>query len=139
MKKIIHILALFFIIFSCSQQNSESTIAKNKISVSNTFVERVEPPNWWVGFKDNTLQLLVKEDSIGTSKPEILYQGISIKKVSKGTSLNYLFIDLNISEAEFSARKAAWQQPALKAKRGILYKYAKTVSTASQGCVTDEF
>jgi len=48
-------------------------------------------------------------------------------------------IDLNISEAEFSARKTAWQQPELKAKRGILYKYAKTVSTASQGCVTDEF
>ncbi|MFK5890201.1 MAG: dihydroxy-acid dehydratase [Flavobacteriaceae bacterium] len=48
-------------------------------------------------------------------------------------------IDLNISESEFSARKAAWQQPELKAKRGILYKYAKTVSTASQGCVTDEF
>ncbi len=48
-------------------------------------------------------------------------------------------IDLNISEAEFAKRKALWQQPELKAKRGILYKYAKTASTASEGCVTDEF
>jgi len=48
-------------------------------------------------------------------------------------------IDLNISEAEFTARKNAWIQPELKAKNGILYKYAKTVSTASLGCVTDEF
>ncbi len=48
-------------------------------------------------------------------------------------------IDLNISDAEFATRKKAWQQPELKAKRGILYKYAKTVSTASEGCVTDEF
>jgi len=48
-------------------------------------------------------------------------------------------IDLNISDKEFAARQSAWQQPELKAKSGILYKYAKTVSTASQGCVTDEF
>jgi dihydroxy-acid dehydratase len=48
-------------------------------------------------------------------------------------------IDLNISEDEFLARKLAWKQPDLKAKRGILYKYAKCVSTASEGCVTDEF
>jgi len=48
-------------------------------------------------------------------------------------------IDLNISKSDFEARKQAWVKPDLKAKRGILYKYAKTVSTASQGCVTDEF
>jgi dihydroxy-acid dehydratase len=48
-------------------------------------------------------------------------------------------IDLEVSDAEFKSRKAAWVQPPLKAQNGILYKYAKTVSTASQGCVTDEF
>jgi len=53
--------------------------------------------------------------------------------------INQNRIDLNISDAEFTARRAAWVRPDLKAKRGILYKYAKTVSTASQGCVTDEF
>jgi dihydroxy-acid dehydratase len=45
---------------------------------------------------------------------------------------------LQITEAEIAARKAAWKQPALKAKKGILYKYAKHVTTAAEGCVTDE-
>ncbi len=48
-------------------------------------------------------------------------------------------ITLNISEEEMSNRKAKWEQPVLKVKRGALYKYARTVSCASEGCVTDEF
>lgn len=48
-------------------------------------------------------------------------------------------IDVIISEAELNDRRKNWQAPALKAKSGILYKYAKTVSSASEGCVTDEF
>lgn len=48
-------------------------------------------------------------------------------------------IDVIISEAELNERRKNWQAPALKAKSGILYKYAKTVSSASEGCVTDEF
>lgn len=48
-------------------------------------------------------------------------------------------INVEISEEEIAKRKAKWKQPALKESRGILYKYAKTVSSASQGCVTDEF
>lgn len=47
-------------------------------------------------------------------------------------------IQLKISEQEIAARKAQWQQPELKVKRGVLYKYAKSVSDASEGCVTDE-
>ena len=48
-------------------------------------------------------------------------------------------IDVIIPEAELEARKAAWIAPALKVTSGVLYKYAKTVSSASEGCVTDEF
>ncbi len=46
---------------------------------------------------------------------------------------------LKVSDAEIAARRVSWVQPALKAKSGLLYKYAKTVSTAAEGCVTDEF
>jgi len=45
---------------------------------------------------------------------------------------------LKVSDAEIAVRKANWIQPALKVKKGLLYKYAKTVSTAAEGCVTDE-
>ncbi|EDM44545.1 dihydroxy-acid dehydratase [unidentified eubacterium SCB49] len=48
-------------------------------------------------------------------------------------------IDFNISEEVLEKRKAAWKQPDLKYKKGVLYKYARTVSCASKGCVTDEF
>lgn len=48
-------------------------------------------------------------------------------------------IDVLISKDEIDARKAAWVCPPLKASNGILYKYAKQVSSAAEGCVTDEF
>lgn len=48
-------------------------------------------------------------------------------------------IDFEVTDEEFSKRKNAWIEPLLKPKRGVLYKYAKTVSCASEGCVTDEF
>jgi dihydroxy-acid dehydratase len=45
---------------------------------------------------------------------------------------------LKVSDDEIAKRRATWQQPALKATNGILFKYAKYVKDASQGCVTDE-
>jgi dihydroxy-acid dehydratase len=48
-------------------------------------------------------------------------------------------INVILSDEEMAARKAAWQQPELKAKKGLLYRYARTVSSAAEGCVTDEF
>ena len=48
-------------------------------------------------------------------------------------------INIEISEEELSKRRAKWVAPKLKFDRGVLYKYAKTVSSASKGCVTDEF
>jgi dihydroxy-acid dehydratase len=47
-------------------------------------------------------------------------------------------INVKVSDAELAKRRAAWKQPALKAKKGILFKYAKHVKDASEGCVTDE-
>ncbi len=47
-------------------------------------------------------------------------------------------INVKISDEEFAARKAAWVKPALKVSKGLLYKYAKSVSNAAEGCVTDE-
>ncbi|HEX9514217.1 MAG TPA: dihydroxy-acid dehydratase [Puia sp.] len=47
-------------------------------------------------------------------------------------------ITLKVNEAELSKRKAAWKQPALKATKGLLFKYARQVKNAAEGCVTDE-
>ena len=48
-------------------------------------------------------------------------------------------INVDLSEKEIAKRKEKWVVPAPKHKKGILYKYAKMVSSASEGCVTDKF
>ncbi|CAM1362750.1 dihydroxy-acid dehydratase [Tenacibaculum sediminilitoris] len=48
-------------------------------------------------------------------------------------------IHVDVSEGELTKRKQEWIAPPLKVKRGVLYKYARTVASASNGCVTDEF
>ena len=47
-------------------------------------------------------------------------------------------IDVDLSEEELAKRKEKWVMPAYKTTRGTLYRYIKTVKTASEGCVTDE-
>lgn len=47
-------------------------------------------------------------------------------------------IELMVSEEEIANRRSNWLQPKLKATKGVLYKYAKQVSTAAEGCVTDQ-
>jgi dihydroxy-acid dehydratase len=46
-------------------------------------------------------------------------------------------IELAVSEEELERRRKAWQPPAPRVARGVLAKYARTVSSASTGAVTD--
>jgi dihydroxy-acid dehydratase len=45
---------------------------------------------------------------------------------------------LKVSEEEIAERRKQWKQPPLRVTKGVLYKYAKVVKNASEGCVTDE-
>lgn len=47
-------------------------------------------------------------------------------------------ITLKVDDAVIQSRRADWKQPALKASKGLLYKYAKTVASAAEGCITDQ-
>src|SRR5690606_23961156 len=47
-------------------------------------------------------------------------------------------LEVDLADDELERRRAAWTMPPYKATRGTLYKYIKTVKTASEGCVTDE-
>ena len=62
----------------------------------------------------------------------ILKTGDTIKISAEDNSINVL-----ISEEEIAERKSKWVVPPLKHRKGILYKYAKMVASASKGCVTD--
>jgi dihydroxy-acid dehydratase len=46
-------------------------------------------------------------------------------------------IDVHVNEEDLASRRREWSPPPFKATRGVLYKYIKTVTSASQGCVTD--
>jgi dihydroxy-acid dehydratase len=48
-------------------------------------------------------------------------------------------ITVDVSDAELAERKTRWVRPEPKYKRGVLAKYAKTVSSASEGAVTDKY
>ncbi|WP_166384044.1 MULTISPECIES: dihydroxy-acid dehydratase [unclassified Polaribacter] len=62
----------------------------------------------------------------------ILETGDKIRISAEDNSINVL-----ISDEEIAKRKSKWVAPALKHTKGILYKYAKSVASASKGCVTD--
>ena len=78
---------------------------------------------------------------VGHIVPEA-YDGGVIAIVENGDMItidsenNQIFVDL--SDDEIKNRIKNWSKPELKIKKGILYKYVKSVSNASSGCVTDE-
>ncbi|MBI1783317.1 MAG: glycoside hydrolase family 13 protein [Sphingobacteriales bacterium] len=61
-------------------------------------INHAEPLNWWVGMKNPNLQLLINGEGVGETTPSISYPGVTIKKVNKADSRNYLFIDLVIDK-----------------------------------------
>ena len=64
----------------------------------------------------------------------LIENGDIIEINAESNTLNVL-----VSDEELASRKVNWKEPAYKFQRGVLYKYIKNVSTASEGCVTDEF
>lgn len=78
---------------------------------------------------------------VGHISPEAILGG-NIALVEDGDlitiDIKNNIINLNVSEKELNKRRANWKQPPLKVKKGVLYKYAKCVSSASQGCITDK-
>ncbi len=61
-------------------------------------LEHVEPPFWWAGMTSPELQLMLHGKDIGSLDPQINYEGVLIKQVTKLENPNYLVIDLVLSE-----------------------------------------
>ncbi|MBV8035757.1 glycoside hydrolase family 13 protein [Roseateles sp.] len=59
---------------------------------------RVEPPNWWIGMRDSSLQLMIHGAGIADAKPVLApYPGVTLKASHRATSPNYLFVDLDVT------------------------------------------
>ena len=77
---------------------------------------------------------------VGHVAPEAAVGG-TIALVNEGDSVtidaDQRLLQLNVNDEELARRRAAWQPPAPRYTRGVLAKYARLVSTASKGAVTD--
>lgn len=93
-------------------------------------IDRVEPPNWWVGFKDNSLQLLVHGPNISMAHPVIGYEGVKIEKVTPGSSPNYLFIDLLIGRDTQPGKMQLKFE--FDSSRSLTYNYTLKARTRSE-------
>lgn len=90
-------------------------------SAQSVSLERVEPPNWWIGMEQPELQLLVYGNNISFAKPHIHYKGVSIKSISKLESSNYVFLNLTISkQAQPGEFDIVFSTPSGK---DLLYRY----------------
>jgi len=78
---------------------------------------------------------------VGHVTPEA-YEGGGIALIENGDVITIdavkNTINMKISEEEFAKRKANWKQPESPIKQGVLLKYMRSVSSASEGCVTDK-
>src|SRR5258706_13137328 len=60
-------------------------------------LQRIEPPNWWIGMKDQRLQIMVYGDHVGKLQAKAHYKGVRLIKSPCPENDNYLFIDLTIN------------------------------------------
>ncbi|TDD94871.1 dihydroxy-acid dehydratase [Flavobacterium cellulosilyticum] len=78
---------------------------------------------------------------VGHVTPEA-YEGGGIALIENGDVITIdavnNTINMKISDEEYAKRKANWKQPISPIKQGVLLKYMRSVSSASEGCVTDK-
>lgn len=78
---------------------------------------------------------------VGHITPEAI-EGGTIALVQDGDKISIDAVNnkltLHVSEEVIAQRRMNWKQPELKVKQGVLYRYAKCVASASEGCITDK-
>ncbi|TKC08226.1 alpha-amylase [Pedobacter polaris] len=99
-------------------------------------LERIEPMNWWIGFKDQSLQLLVRGNRIADRTITLNYAGVKLVNVQKVENPNYLFLNLKISSTTKSGTF-----PILFTKKGekvISYNYELKSRTNHTAGITNK-
>ena len=145
-----------------TEEESMAAILEDKIKAGDVLVIRYEGPQGGPGMREMlspTSAIIGKGlgDSVGLITdgrfsggtyglvvghvaPEAQVGG-TIALVHEGDSITIdaeaNLIQLNVPDEEIATRRAGWKAPEIKYKRGVLAKYAKLVSTASKGAVTD--
>ena len=82
-------------------------------------IQRVEPPNWWIGMK-TPLQLLFYGENLTGSNVSVDGTGIEITKVHFADSPYYLFVDVKVAP---DAKPGEYIFTITKGKKSLKYKY----------------
>lgn len=61
-------------------------------------IERVDPPSWFTGMKENAVQLMVYGKDVGWFDVKTDYPGVEVKTMVRTENPNYLFVNLEISD-----------------------------------------
>jgi len=61
-------------------------------------IDRIDPPNWWAGMADNSLQLMVFGSDVSDVEVSTDYAGATVVRTTLGDSKNYLFVDLVLAD-----------------------------------------
>ena len=91
------IFTLIGLIVTSCNNDKELEIENLEVKLSNK-IERVEPPNWWVGMKTRDLQLLVYGKNISDYVPVINSSNLKLVSTEKVKNKNYLFLNISISK-----------------------------------------
>ena len=87
---------------------------------STSQIDKVHPPNWWIGHKNPNLQLLIKAEKINDYKVNINYPGVKITNIHNADSPNYIFLDLEISN---KAKEGSFIITFTKGSKTLSYSY----------------
>ena len=87
---------------------------------STSQIDKVHPPNWWIGHKNPNLQLLIKAEKINDYKVNVNYPGVKITNIHNADSPNYIFLDLEISD---KAKEGSFIITFTKENKTLSYSY----------------
>lgn len=73
------------------------SLLMNTVQAAHT-LSHIEPPSWWVGMATPDLQLLVHGERIAELTPKLRHPGVSLHKIGRVESPNYLFLDLRLDQ-----------------------------------------
>ena len=87
---------------------------------STSQIDKVHPPNWWIGHKNPNLQLLIRAEKINEYELNINYPGVKITNIHNADSPNYIFLDLEISD---KAKEGSFIITFTKENKTLSYSY----------------
>lgn len=101
---------------------------------ANFAVKDIDPPHWWTGMRDNTLQLQIHGDNVRDAVPEIDYPGVTIDSVARlDGSPNWQYIYLSIAPGTLSGKMEIKWKEGKKSIRKTYELRARKLMKGAQG------